>query len=249
MLGTTGLSLPVCLVVVSALVHTSLQVDVKFWGGDPFYPTTTCPDLPPGVCCGWLDYDWVLLSKVNITGLSAFDIAAIWGPHFSRNRRTAVSGCSGIVKQSRAGPGDWSWDGNFDQELDDADPQDPLASGASYIRIPQNLQDTSSFSALVYEGILGLVWGGGRWFVSPAAERLLTGGKKPVPRAGRRGLRLAAKGSVYARSPPRMVHPSVVEFNGTEFFAGAEESLVYTNRDTGAAVNLSSWYSKGDVHD
>ncbi|KAI4170846.1 MAG: hypothetical protein LQ346_008817 [Caloplaca aetnensis] len=244
MLGTAKLTLPLCL-LVSALVQTTLQVDIKLWGAAPSYLTATCPNIQPGVCCGWLD-TWIWFSNVNITGLSAFDIAAIWSPRYSPNR-VMVGGCSGVVQRSRSGPGDWSWDRDADDEDGERISGDRV-TGASYIRIPQNLHDTSSFSALVYEGILGLVWGGGRWFVSEAADRLLTGGNKPVPRVGR-DLRLAAKGSVYARSPPRMVHPSVVEINGTEYLAGAEGSMVYVNRDTGATVNLTRRYPKEDFHD
>ncbi|KAL8653350.1 MAG: hypothetical protein Q9210_002152 [Variospora velana] len=102
--------------------------------------------------------------------------------------------------------------------------------------------------ALSIEGILGLVWGGGNWFVNPAAQRLLAGaGSLPMPMKTRREIRTAEQGHVYAQAPRKDVHPAVLRINGTEYFSENEAAgeWLYTSRDTGDRLNLMEWLNQG----
>ncbi|KAL8950458.1 MAG: hypothetical protein Q9183_007522, partial [Haloplaca sp. 2 TL-2023] len=66
------------------------------------------------------------------------------------------------------------------------------------------------------QGILGLIWEGGRWFLTPESERLL-GVNSVIPkRKVRRDIRSEDKGQVFARPPFKTVYPTTVELNGVE---------------------------------
>lgn len=88
---------------------------------------------------------------------------------------------------------------------------------------------------MAMEGLLGMVWGGGRWFVSGAASRLLGGGQSLPRGLLERGIRSEKKGEVYSRGPPRVVFPDGIEIGGKRFTGGGEIE-VYEN-SVGALVN------------
>lgn len=87
------------------------------------------------------------------------------------------------------------------------------------------------------------MWGGGKWFASTAASRLLGGEADPggsgvVPRSQlKRGIRSKDKGTVYATSPKRAVYPRFLTVNGTDYTDGGKGDLVYKSAD-GALLDL-----------
>lgn len=218
-----------------ALIASSHQVDIEISGEI----SARCPNIGPGVCCRAPHADGS--SLVIFHGLVGMDIAAVWQHAVWRGENLNIDdlpgdpsgACSGTVLDSRTGPGTWSWDRSesFGNDLNYAD-------GASYISLPKSLPpDPTAISGLLMQGILGFVWGGGKWFASPAADRLLGG------RSGlnlRRDLRSAKKGDVYARPPRRVVYPTFITMNGTEYSSDeGAESFMYTNHDTGTKLNLT----------
>ncbi|KAL8720695.1 MAG: hypothetical protein Q9225_002488 [Loekoesia sp. 1 TL-2023] len=218
-----------------ALTASSRQVDIEISGEI----SARCPNIGPGVCCQAPHLDGS--SFVVFHGLIAMDIAAIWqhavwrGGILDINELPAdpSGACSGTVLDSRTGPGTWSWDRSesFDNDFENAD-------GASYISLPKSLPpDPTAISGLVMQGILGFVWGGGKWFASPAADRLLGGrGSWKL----QRDLRSAAKGNVYARPPRKVIYPTFITINGTEYSSDeAAGNFMYTHHDTGTKLNLT----------
>lgn len=218
-----------CLLII--LAAHSRQVDIVIQSQ---YETVRCPGIQPGLCCAMrYPYEGTRPRRVIFQHLTALDIAAVWGGiHDWEDGVFVVARCSGILKESRRGPGVWTY-------------QEPLNDicGASYITLPQSLPpDRNTIRTLDIEGILGLVWGGGKWFVSPAADRLLAGGGKSVSRNGRRDIRSPEKGTVYARSPRALVYPTFVTINGTEYSNEGMENLIYTDTTTGSILNLTDWF-------
>ena len=203
----------------------------------------TCPNIPPGECCQVPQHLDMLGSSVNFYNLHVTDIAAVWAARTIMNDHTIkayIRGCSGIVKASGSGPGDWSWRATTDILVD----WGSRAVGASYITMPATLPpDPSTAKWLMAEGILGLAWGGGKWFASPAAEKLLGRGsginhrKKKVPR----GIRSAKKGNVYARPPHRGRFPTLIQINGTRYSQTDTGTFVFAD-DVGNQMNLTTWF-------
>ncbi|KAL8822052.1 MAG: hypothetical protein Q9223_000044 [Gallowayella weberi] len=198
----------------------------------------TCPNIPPGECCQAPRHLASLASSITFHRLHITDIAAVWSARINRTGFTitaVIDGCSGTVSASQPGPGTFAWRA----------PTDALtgwgarAAGASYITLPAALPpDPKTAKWLVMEGLLGLVWGGGKWFASSAAENLLAGRK-----VGRRSIRSATEGQVYARSPPRGRYPTLMEIDGTRYHADRQTDgdFMYAD-DAGKTVNLSDWF-------
>ncbi|KAI4264259.1 MAG: hypothetical protein L6R42_000624 [Xanthoria sp. 1 TBL-2021] len=200
----------------------------------------TCPNIPPGQCCQAPRHLHMLGSSINFSNLHIMDIAAVWAARSIMNHHTTqavIRGCSGTVTASGPGPGDWSWRATADVLKD----WQSRAVGASYITLPATLPpDPSTSKWLMAEGLLGLVWGGGKWFASPAAQDLL-GRRDSITsrRAAPRGIRSALKGNVYARPPLRGRFPTRVQIDGTEY--SHTGTFIYAD-GVGNKINLTDWF-------
>ncbi|KAL8897430.1 MAG: hypothetical protein Q9192_002574 [Flavoplaca navasiana] len=117
------------------------------------------------------------------------------------------------------------------------------ATGASYIDLPTALPPEEKVSRwLDAQGILGLVWGGGKWFSSPAASRLLgyDGSISPKDRR-RRDFRSSLGGTVYAGRPHHWVFPTYIDVNGKRYFAeNGSDARVYKDL-SGMLLNLTQF--------
>lgn len=80
------------------------------------------------------------------------------------------------------------------------------------------------------EGILGLVWGGGRWF----AKGVGVGLTSLVPRGVMRG----AKGRAYIQAPGRGRRPDVLVVGGTRYVDAGGAELRYESQD-GRVLNMT----------
>ena len=113
-----------------------------------------------------------------------------------------------------------------------------------YSTLPSSMPSDPNINPwLEMEGILGLAWGGTKWFTSPAAQRLLGGGKILPGGKVRRGMHTSLTGDVYIQPPSRNVYPSRITYNGTEYISavGAGD-FMYTEVSIGRLVNLTSWF-------
>ncbi|KAI4235761.1 MAG: hypothetical protein LQ349_002946 [Xanthoria aureola] len=201
----------------------------------------TCPDIPPGQCCHAPQHLHMLGSSINFSNLQITDIAAVWAARTIMDHYTTqavVRGCSGTVTASEPGPGDWSWRATADVLKE----WQSRAVGASYITLPATLPPNASTSKwLMAEGLLGLVWGGGKWFASPAAQSLLgpRGSLTKKRTIAPRGIRWASKGNVYALPPLRGRFPTRIQVDGTEYSHSG--TFIYAD-GAGNKVNLTNWF-------
>lgn len=240
------------LLTIFLLIRHTIRVDISLrYQSDPLpnspnrgvsLPVTaTCLNAQPGVCC---IFSYVGATYAYFEHLTAFDIAAVWRYRITNPSDFAtsplVSACSGRVLESRPGPGDWEWTSEDMEAVS-------RSSGASYITMPRSLPPGEEAKGwMLMEGLLGLAWGGGKWFASPAAERLFGGGGsrlRPRTRTGRQIIRSAQTGTVHARSPLSMVFPDRVEWNGTTFTKHGMASMMYTDK-TGQVVNLTTLFAE-----
>ena len=161
------------------------------------------------------------------------------GPVASAHSGT-VHGCADTVLDSKAGPGEWVW-----QAAEGPAESIQGAAGASFISVPTVLPpDDGTARWMLMEGLLGLVWSGGKWFSSPGAEKMLGHGKMRT-RSGslryQRDVYSANKGKVYARPPLRVRYPSLIEINGTQYTGGETSDFRYTD-SAGNVVELADWF-------
>ncbi|KAL8789290.1 MAG: hypothetical protein Q9213_001213 [Squamulea squamosa] len=220
--------------LIFMLAVSALQVDIELHFSRPVSEgplLAICPNIPPGQCCVAQGHpgDSFGAWTVTFNNLRVLDIAAVWG-HRSVGPGPVghVEGCSGTVLGSRGGPGRWNW---YVRHINTR-----MAKGASYISLPKALPPEEAESNwLDAEGMLGLVWGGGKWFTSKAVSTQL--GSLNVRK---RDIRSAKKGQVYARPPPRVVFPSLLRVGDVNYTADAAEEMMYRNDVTGAIVNLTS---------
>ena len=226
-----------------------------FAGGNPFASSSLsnirqgCQSILPGICCkprispaGQIppamaallgSQDPPTFNRVTFTRLEITDIAAAWVP------RGRVEGCSGMPKETRWGPGTWTYDlpaGGADAKL----------SGANYIRV-NNLQPKGPTvrARVVRTGLLGFVWSSGSQFASnivgSARESLLSLAdaqlkgrpmqkRTPNPhiRAVDRGVE---KGVVFCQAPTEKTWVNTIALNGTEFVIEAPGSDIYISSD------------------
>ncbi|KAL8899755.1 MAG: hypothetical protein Q9192_001421 [Flavoplaca navasiana] len=193
----------------------------------------TCPNIPPGVCCQAPSRLQPLGSSINFSNLHVVDIAAVWAQRSITDRHTTkavVGGCSGTITASQRGPGNWSWDWGS------------RAVGASYMTLPATLPPDSSTSKwLMAEGVLALAWGGGKWFATPAAQRLLGRRDSSITRRtiAPRSIRSANEGDVYARPPVKGRFPTRIEIDGIEY--SHTGTLMYAD-GAGNRINLTHWF-------
>ncbi|KAL8627268.1 hypothetical protein Q9189_007036 [Teloschistes chrysophthalmus] len=203
-----------------------------------------CPDLAPGECCTAplaTMFRTFSAHVVTFEGLTAWQIAALWRFRDRSAAHVAISasatGCSGQVWRSRIGPGVWAWEIWDEPTIDGY--QTP-ASGGSYIEMPRYVPPDDKVSPwLSAEGVLGLVYGGGDWFSSPAASRILgrDAGVSPKSRL-RRDIRSRNRGTVYAGPPRRWTYPTFISVNGVDYTDKGAGNLLYRD-EVGQTLNLT----------
>ena len=141
------------------------------------------------------------------------DIAAVWVPRSTPSSPTWITGCSGLLLESRPGPGDWYWHERVST----------TAYGASYVSLPKSVPpDEPTSGVLATEGLLGLAWGGGKWFAGKFAKGLVgrgveSGGQDTTGGLLKRGIRSSKKGHAYIGRPRRTVFPDVIDVGGQKY--------------------------------
>ncbi|CAF9940317.1 MAG: hypothetical protein HETSPECPRED_002374 [Heterodermia speciosa] len=259
---TSPVPLLLRLLLLISFIPLTTQVDItiKFAHSYDDLEYVTCERIKPGVCCVTPHSFFQILGttipyiarNVTIEQLLPGDIAAVW-----HNRVEAygsqlghyhqIPGCSSKIMQTGHGPG------TFDYYA----PPGPLSGiffirdgigGASYISVPtMQLPPTGQMATwLTMEGILGLAWGGGKWFSSDAAARMVGRGGSGVFTSfskTKRRIVSSEKGTVFAQSPSREVYPSKIQVNGT-LFEGGESNLMYTSAE-GRVLNLTELMQNG----
>ena len=236
----------VLLLHVTSTVQVDIIFDRTFFDAAEFignihriyFDGLCCPNITPGSCC-IAPRNPPFSSSVTFRQLTAFDIGAVW----RSDSNPPAPGCSGSVMASRRGPGQWQWIMERDT------PSGVIqrhAAGASYISLPKALPpDRTTVDWLIMEGMLGLVWGGGKWFASAVAESALA---KPnmMPKRDimqQRDIRSPIKGNLYARPPPRAVFP-IVNINGTNYtHSGVSTGDIMFADSEGSLVNLTYLFS------
>lgn len=198
--------------------------------------TFKCPSIRPGICCALPRRLPVGRNRnfvVIFEGLHVIDIATVWdlGHADIDNPAVRTTGCAGQVHATRTGPGTWSY--RF---------VEGRLGGGSYVTLPQTLPpDTTTSLWLQMEGVLGLVWGGQKWFVNDKARLFFSG--RSVGSIMRRDIRSAQKGTVYARPPRKDIYPSSITVNGSEYTSAEDAGdFVYTETGTGSLLNLTDWF-------
>lgn len=190
-----------------------------------------CNNIAPGVCCLSA---WDGATDARFDDLESNHIAATWGYGFNRRSGSVAEGCSGRVLDSRRGPGSWYWEMEGHLHWDIA----TMASGASYITLPKALPPDEKTSAwLKAEGMLGFVWGGGKWFGNSNAEKVCFGPLVSKSKL-RRDVRSARKGELCARSPLRAVYADVVEVDGEVYRGNGTDNVIYVD-SKGEKVNIT----------
>lgn len=216
-----------CILLLLSIWQLTNAVTVRIITGmSDMSPVQICTNLLPGQCCQAIAapimnyFNPSYPSVVVFTNLSPLHIAAVWA------RRGNIRACSGVPIATRPGPGNWRHQVTGDER----------ALGASYITLPTTLPPgETEANWLSAEGVLGFVWGGGRWFVK-GAESLGESGTKKLKR---RGMVRAEHGTVYAREPKRWKRPDVLVVNGTRYVDAETVDLVYQS-DQMQVLNLTS---------
>lgn len=198
-------TLALVFILLALALPPCTAVDVVIYNGDPDSGSQICRHLPPGICCRALPATFQYYNNpfhpdyVMVSRLQPLDVGAIW------TRRGRIGGCSGIPVATRHGPGSMGYTATGDER----------ALGASYIRMPTALppgeREANWLSA---EGMLGLVWGGGKWFADGVSSAG-SGGPRGGKRLARRGVIRGEVGMAYIRAPSRWRWPDMVEINGT----------------------------------
>ena len=152
---------------------------------------------------------------VTVKNLRAMEIAAIW------QARGQIGDCSGRPGRTLVGPAASAYfhamDGGGGQG-------DWKFTGASYIILPKTVPpDGRTAMFLMAEGLLGLVWGGERWFSEQAKIRGIPG----ATRKGRRGIVSELEGTVYSGPPPRWRYPDSVTVDGIKYRSANTSALEY----------------------
>ncbi|KAL8846612.1 MAG: hypothetical protein Q9221_008306 [Calogaya cf. arnoldii] len=216
-----------------------------------FTISISCFNIEPGVCCRRPVYQ-LTHYPIIFHHLTAFDIAAVWtqrrrGDPLPLNEEpihdeNTIAECSGSVGATGRGPGTWRWHRHDAPMMELPVSQWPTIEGGSYITVPRALPpDATTANWLEMEGMFGLVWGGGSWFASAAAESAI--GRMTMTRRDVRqpwDLRSPNKGSLYAGKPPRAVHP-VVTVNGTSYtYNETVDGIDVYKTDAGEILDLTA---------
>ena len=209
---------------ISLIIHLTSAVTIEVSNGIR-NPRQLCTNIPPGICCRRINIDDnnfnYMMAGAFFENLGPLDIASVWA------RRGAVDGCSGRPMETHPGPGDWHYQAYLPTQ----------AVGASYIRLPGSLPpDETEADWLTAEGMLGLVWGGGRWFAK-GAEAVIGEGGNSI-RFQRRGVVSGNRGKAYARATKYWKWPDMLEVEGVEYFADESVPLLYESVD-GKVLNMT----------
>ena len=191
--------------------------------------TSVCENIPPGICCiaitfpNYCYFNPFDPTSVRFDDLLVYDIAAVWGLRNRIHDPDPIRDCSGQALETRTGiVGSWNYPA----------PDARRPYGASYIRLPPRLPPVKSESLwLEAEGMLGLVWGGGKWFAN-GAETVIgrrVGLKKR--RQGGRRIVAGAEGTAYVRGPQSWKWPDLIVVNGTRYSSLDAEGLRYRSAD------------------
>ncbi|KAL9033795.1 MAG: hypothetical protein Q9180_005759, partial [Flavoplaca navasiana] len=201
----------------------------------------TCTNLAPGTCC--IAPRGTGADDVHIQHLTMFDIAAL----FQSRRERSPSGplilhdeCSGRVVDSRPGPGAWRWH----RRREGAEFDSPGIHGASYVTLPRTLPpDGKAKVWMAVEGLLGLAWGDGDWFVNERVKSALMGsGGGFSGFKAKREIRSEKKGRVHSGRPRRRVHPDVLEFWGTRYTEDDGGQGVMYSDGAGNSLNMTKLF-------
>lgn len=201
-----------------------------------------CTNLRPGQCCqqrlpgGNRGFHYA-----NFQNLEPLDIAAAWQP------RGSASGCSGTPVGTGSGPGSWRFPLRSSPTV--------VITGASYIRLPQSIQDNRVSTPMrEAQGILGLITGGTGWLsqlASPGARQQASNaaaglgsslgslGLRKRWELTRRGIVSKDKGVVIAQPPPGTQWPDRITVDGRDYTEESVGSPIYRDRD-GAVLDLTS---------
>ena len=229
------LSLLILLVASPALAVDIVMTYLRF-GGNSYWisvAVATCPSLPPGICCEAIsnrpasDSGFVHDNAYHVTfrGMLAGDIGAVWGAHTTAEG-SVRGGCSGRVIETRRGPGDWQWRGI------EAGSEWRPATGAQYVSLPKRLPpDPAANRWMSMQGILEMAYGGGKWFTTPAAERLCgpATGRSRRWLKGIRDIRSPLKGDLCIGPAPTWRYPELVVVNGSEYSDAGRGDLRYAD--------------------
>ncbi|KAI4282031.1 MAG: hypothetical protein L6R38_003251 [Xanthoria sp. 2 TBL-2021] len=192
-------------------------------------PIQTCHNLPPGQCCRSFPvasnnyFNPFNPGAADFYHLLPMDVAAVWA------RRGNIRDCSGIPIETRAGPGRWHFESTGDGR----------AFGASYVRLPSALPPgETEANWLSAEGMLGLVWGGGKWFAKGVEIAGMSGA---IGSKRKRGVVSEEKGTAYIRGPRRWKWPDEVVVNGTRYVAEGLDGSLYHSAD-GKVLNRTDFH-------
>ena len=223
------------ILLLLVLVTITHQVDIIIRYQYFMHTIAICPHQQPGICCRAPPITFSEQGRVSpslpghsisFQHLLPGDIAAVFQTRYWDS--LPYAGCTTTILATRHGPGTFSYTR--------VQPESGIGGGSfislGRIQIPP---DTQSVGALVFEGVLGLVWGGGQWFASAAAQHRFG---SSLPTVRRRGIRSERKGTVYTKPPARWVYPTMIEVHGTKYSDGGMGNLVYKNM-YGAVLNLT----------
>ncbi|KAL8756724.1 MAG: hypothetical protein Q9184_004397 [Pyrenodesmia sp. 2 TL-2023] len=176
--------LPTALLTSLLVIHLTSAVIGTLTNGNG-YLQQSFTNLLPGISCRILRVSYINYFNAFNTGGADFyyllptDIAAVWA------RRENIRGCSGVPIETSPGSGQWHY----------AAAGDERAVGASYVRLPTALPpDEKEVNRLTAEGMLGLVWGGRKWFAKGAEGIAGVGGGSSVGVKRRREVVSKGKG-------------------------------------------------------
>ncbi|KAL8993573.1 MAG: hypothetical protein Q9169_006241 [Polycauliona sp. 2 TL-2023] len=225
----------------------TLQVDVIINHLPTFNSpgTIICRNLAPGVCCrrrwisynnGATSYQQGLVASLEFRNLLVGDIAAVWRRGDPVTQPRNGNDCSTRIISTGHGPGDYTY-------APPAFVSEP--GGGSYISVGQMKlpPGAGTASALLIQGIFGLVWGGGQWFGSAAAANKY-GSEGPESKVKRGIMSADSRGTVFAQPPMRWVDPDVINVNGTEYLKSSDGVLVYRDVD-GNTLNTTTMEPPG----
>ncbi|CAF9908975.1 MAG: hypothetical protein HETSPECPRED_008782 [Heterodermia speciosa] len=215
------------LLLLFTLFETSHSVTITLDGNLDAETIQICHDIPPGECCAAITlarycyYNPFNPTSARFDNLQITDIAAVWGS----DRDGGIRACSGIPIATRAGvAGTWDFPAVGPER----------AYGASYVRLPTRMPPQESESPwLEAEGLLGLVWGGGKWFSRRAAAAAIGSSVEGGLRRRGRGRRFVKgeRGRAYCEGPRKWRWPDVVVANGTRFISARLGSLEFSSAD------------------
>ena len=233
---TNGYSSLPYLLLVFLSFRASHAVTITMDENLPTSNTITCENIPPGICCMAITFPHTCYfnpfrpTSARFDDLLANDVAAVWGLRNDiRDRTNPIRDCSGQPIETRTGTvGSWYYPA----------PGTQRAYGASYIRLPLQTPPFKRESQwLEVEGMLGFVWGGGKWFAQGVETIVMQGVGLRKRREGGRRVVARAEGTAYLRGPQMWRWPDLIMVNGTRYSSLDTDSLRYRSAD-GAILEM-----------